>query len=86
MSWNIESFQQKLENEHTFPSVYMFKFIVPIQRKDEVLNILPDGDLSFKKSAKNTYISITLKATMKTSNEVLDIYKEAYKIEGILAL
>jgi hypothetical protein len=86
MSWNIESFQEKLESEHTFPGIYMFKFIVPIDKKEEVLAILPDGDLSFKPSSKNTYVSITLKAKMEKSSEVLNIYTKAYKIEGILAL
>lgn len=86
MTWNIESFQSKLESEHDFPGMYMFKFIVPSQKKEEVLEVLPEGDLSFKPSSKNTYVSITLKAQMQTSDEVLFVYKEAHKIEGIVAL
>jgi putative lipoic acid-binding regulatory protein len=86
MSWNIESFREKLESEHTFPGPYLFKFIVPVEKKDEVLKILPRGDVSLKESSKATYVSITLKAQVIQSQQVIDIYSRAYQIEGIVAL
>lgn len=86
MSWNRESFLEKLETQHSFPGIYMFKFIVPVAKKDEVLQILPQGTLSFKESAKNTYISVTLKTNVNSSDEVIQVYEKAHKIEGIVAL
>lgn len=86
MSWNIESFREKLESEHTFPGLYLFKFIVPLERKDEVLKILPRGEVSMKESSRATYVSITLKAQVIESQQVIDIYSRAYQIEGIVAL
>jgi len=86
MSWNIESFKSKLEAEHSFPGMYVFKFIVPAEKRKEVTDIVPDGEISFKKSSNNKYVSVTIKSFMKSSDDVVDVYKTAHKIEGIMAL
>jgi hypothetical protein len=86
MSWNKASFKKKLEDQHHFPSLYMFKFIVPAEKEQAVLDLLPKGDLSFKKSAQNTYVSITLKKEMDSSNAVLKVYEDVYQVPGVMAL
>jgi putative lipoic acid-binding regulatory protein len=86
MSWDIESFKEKLEAEHNFPGPYIFKFIVPIDQKDQVIQMLPKGELSLKHSATNKYISLTLKARVDSSDEVVSVYQRAYGIKGIVAL
>jgi putative lipoic acid-binding regulatory protein len=86
MSWDIESFKQKLESEHSFPGMYIFKFIVPGEQKDAVIQVLPKGELSFKHSSGNKYISLTLRANVKSSEEVVRVYQDAYAIKGIVAL
>ena len=48
MAWNELAFKEKLENEHSFPGQYIFKFIVPIDKENEVLAILPRRE-NFKK-------------------------------------
>lgn len=64
----------------------MFKFIVPKDRKDELVKVLDGHDLQIKNSEKGNYISITSKKMINNSDEVLDIYEKAHKIEGIIAL
>lgn len=86
MSWDITSFKEKLESEHTFPGFYIFKFIVPGDQKDEVIQILPKGELTFKHSSNQKYLSLTLKAEMQSSDEVIAVYQKAYVIKGIVAL
>lgn len=86
MSWDVTSFKEKLEAEHSFPGPYIFKFIVPVDQKDEVIRVLPKGELSLKHSSTNKYISFTLKAQVSTSEEIVDVYQSAYKIKGIVAL
>jgi len=61
MSWSVEAFKEKLENEYSYPVVYIFKFIVPLEKKSELESILPDGEKSFRQSSKNKYTSLTLK-------------------------
>ena len=86
MSWSITEFKEKLDAEHKFPGKYVFKFIVPVEKEDQVTGILPEGQLSKRSSKNQKYTSLTLIAQMGSSDEVVDIYQLAYKIEGIIAL
>ena len=86
MSWSVEAFKEKLEKEHSFPGSYVFKFIVPLEKKEEVEHILPPGDISYRNSKTNKYTSLTVHADRNSSEEVIDIYHKAHKIEGIIAL
>lgn len=86
MSWSIEGFREKLENEYTFPVVYIFKFIVPLDKQQELEAVLPDGERSYRQSKTNKYVSLTLKKRVESSVEVIEVYKSAYEIEGIIAL
>lgn len=87
MSWDVEAFRQKLEDQHEFPGVYMFKFIVPHGKKDELVTHLPtNGNTTFRESSNKKYISITCKANVQTSQGVLDVYIAANQVEGCIAL
>ncbi len=86
MSWDIEAFREKIETGHTFPGLYLFKFIVPAAQKERVLSILPKSEISIRSSSNNTYISITSHAKVHSSAEVLEVYIEANKIEGCIVL
>ncbi len=82
----FEDFKEKLDNQHVWPSLYMFKFIVTKGNEQEVLSLFPKNELSCKSSKKGNYTSITAKVMMGSSDDVIRIYKEAYKIEGVIAL
>ncbi|MEL7145257.1 MAG: DUF493 domain-containing protein [Bacteroidota bacterium] len=86
MSWSVEGFREKLENEYTFPVVYVFKFIVPLDKKAELEEILPDGEKSYRQSKTNKYVSLTLSKSVDSSEEVIEVYSSAYNIKGIIAL
>ena len=80
------SFKNKLDEIHTWPSSYLFKFVVPEAKKGELLSIMPTGLVQERSSSNQKYVSITLTAKMESSDEVVSIYKEASKIEGIVTL
>ena len=86
MSWDIEAFREKIETGHTFPGLYIFKFIVPLAQKEKIVSLLPKSDISFRLSSNDKYISITSQAEVHSSDEVLDVYLAANKIEGCIAL
>lgn len=86
MSWDVESFREKVEDQHSFPGFYTFKFIVPFQKKDEILQVIPAGDLTFRESSNSKYVSITARVKLETSQAVLDVYMEAHQVEGCIAL
>lgn len=83
---DLEAFKEKLDGTHKWPSLYMFKFIVPRGKEEEVFALFPKNDLSTKESSKGNYISVTAKVMMGSSDAVMEKYHEANKIEGVLAL
>ncbi|CAN5436167.1 DUF493 family protein [soil metagenome] len=83
---SFEDFKEKLDSQHVWPSLYMFKFIVPKGTEQEIQSLFPRNELTLKKSKQGNYISLTAKVMMGSSDEIIRIYREAYKIEGVIAL
>ena len=86
MSWDESAFKEKLENNHEFPGGYTFKFIVKPEQEQEVKSLLVGADVKLKPSSGNKYVSVTLNKEMQSSQEVIEVYKKAHTIEGIIAL
>jgi len=79
-------FKKKLDDIHDFPTVYMFKFIVTEDKTEAVDKLFPMSELNYKPSSKGKYVSVTASVMMPSSDRVIQIYQEAKKIEGIIAL
>ena len=45
-----------------------------------------DADIIQKQSSKGNYISITVKQVVMSIDEIITIYKQAAKIDGIMSL
>ena len=82
----VESFREKLDSHYTWPSLYLFKFIVPKGKEQEVKNLFPLHTTSEKLSKQGNYTSVSAKINMPSSDAVIAIYEKASKIEGIVAL
>jgi len=82
----IISFKEKLDQQHTFPGVYIFKFIVPSEKVADVENLLPVGKLSLKSSSNNKYTSLTLEKIVESSEEVIGVYMAVKSVEGVISL
>ena len=80
----------KLEETTEFPSKYMFKFIVPSDKKkistiEDMFNHL--GAVITTKASKNgKYTSITIYVTMKNVDEIITKYEEVDTVEGVISL
>lgn len=85
-TFDRQAFKEKLEAQTTFPTLYMFKFIVPNGSEAQVAALLPNNKMTLKHSSKGTYVSATIKAMMPNSGSILDIYEKASKIEGVISL
>ena len=82
----IESFRQKLDQHYAWPSLYIFKFIVPKGNEDRVKMLFPHHDVTEKHSKQGNYTSITVQMMMPSSDAVIQIYEQAAEIEGLIAL
>ena len=81
--------KQKLEEQHNFPQPYLFKFIIPADNKKLALVEALFGEeaqVSTRQSSSNKYISISAKEVMMSADSVIEVYKKAEKIEGIISL
>ena len=86
MAFSFNAFKETLDQQHQWPGVYMFKFIVPEGKEGGISRLFPDTKLKSKKSKSGKYISLTAEITIESSDQVIKIYKEAQKIEGVIAL
>ena len=86
MNRDTDEFKKKLEANHDFPCSYMFKFIVPIGKKEALLNLLPKVAFKIKRSTSNKFVSVTLCVKIESSDKIIDIYNQVYQIEGIIAI
>ena len=83
---SYKAFKEKLDQEHSWPDLYVFKFVVPIAKQSELRELFPEESFTEKKSKAGNYISFTLKKHIKSSDEVVAIYLKAKEIEGLIAL
>ena len=86
MSDSFKELKEKLDNHHNWPEDYTFKFVVPKEQIDELLEVLPSGKTAQKESKTGKYISVTLVLHAKHSDEVIDVYKKATKIKNLISL
>lgn len=83
---SITAFKEKLDNQHDWPTTYMFKFVVPAARVSEVKTAFSEETLQTKQSKQGNYVAFTMNKMIYSSDEVVEIYQEARKIEGLIAL
>lgn len=85
-----EKLRSQLDEGFEWPSVYMFKFIVPAdnQKLAQVENLFntKESNVRIRQSSKGNFISVTATEMMMSPERVIDRYLEAEKIEGLIAL
>lgn len=82
----IASFREKLDQHYSWPSLYIFKFIVPAGKEPDVKKLFPNHTVTEKQSNKGNYTSVTVEMMLPSSQAVIDVYVQASTIEGIVAL
>lgn len=82
----LDRFRDQLDRHHAWPSLYMFKFIVPHGKEDSLKELFPNHTVTQKASKHGKYSSLTVQMMLPSSEAVIAIYLAASKIEGIIAL
>ena len=85
--WN--ALREKLEMD-PWPRVYMFKFIVPadnerIARVEKLFDTRV-AQVNMRTSKKGNFVSITAKEMMMSPDSVIERYKKADGIDGLISL
>ena len=80
------SFKEKLDKVYVWPSLYIFKFIVPQDKVEQVKELFPLHLSTEKQSDKGKYTSLTFNMMMPGSEAVIEVYEKVKRIEGLIAL
>lgn len=85
-----EKLKEQLNQSTTWPSLYMFKFIVPANNEKiaqvESLFNTKESQIELRESRKGNFVSVTAKEMMMSPEKVIDRYLEAEGIEGLISL
>jgi putative lipoic acid-binding regulatory protein len=82
--------KKKLKKDTSFPTKYLFKFIVPsdvekIDQIEELFNFT--GAVINKRTSKTgKFTSISVHVIMKKADDIILKYQQAEKVEGIISL
>lgn len=76
-------------SEQEWPGIYFFKFIVKNESVSvaKVAALFNDtSEMSMQPSRSGKYISISAKELMLDVESIIDVYKKAVQIDGIISL
>ncbi len=80
---------EKLKQQGNWPSVYLFKLIIPNDNQKLALTqqiFGAEAHLTINKSRTGKYLSISVREMMISPEEIIDRYTKATEIEGLIAL
>jgi hypothetical protein len=82
--------EEQLEQHQSWPGVYMFKFIIPADNRklSQVENLFnsEESEVTIRQSKKGNFISITAKELMLSPAKIIERYRMAEGIEGLMSL
>jgi uncharacterized protein len=83
---SLSRLQAKLDEFYTFPCPYVFKFIAPMARIDELTALFKGRPFTSRYSKNAKYVSFTAEWEVASSEEVISLYRQAGTIKGVIAL
>lgn len=89
MSEDINKFRELLAENKEWPMLYYFKFIV--QNNQEKLNhvkglFADQSAITYNTSRDIRFISLSCKQLMPDTDSILEIYRKASLVDGLIAL
>lgn len=80
----------QLEEHHNFPEHYLYKFIIENneEKLSEIYKVFDNLEYSIttKESSNKKYISCSISCFVLDADQVIRIYKEVAKIDGVIML
>ncbi|MEI6680643.1 MAG: hypothetical protein WCL21_18685 [Mariniphaga sp.] len=89
MSDNIDKFRELLSKNTEWPLLYYFKFIIHNnqQKLDQVRDLFGDPSaITYNTSKDIKFISLSCKQLMPDADSIIDIYRKASLVDGLIAL
>ncbi|TAH27278.1 MAG: DUF493 family protein [Cytophagales bacterium] len=73
--------------ELDYPTTYLFKFIFPVDQLEKVKQLFNNqNNYVIKPSKAGNYLSLSYATIMPSAESIIDIYKQASVIKGVISL
>ncbi len=86
----FKKLKETLDETTTFPTKYMYKFIVPADKgKEDQINEIfnfTGAVINIKKSKTGKFSSVSIVLNVSSSEDVIEKYEKVAKIEGVISL
>lgn len=83
---SLESFRSSLDANYDWPCLFPFKFIVPRDRSEDVLELFADDPVKANESSSGRFIAYTMEMNMHSCDEVIAIYQRVARVPGVISL
>jgi putative lipoic acid-binding regulatory protein len=83
---SLASLKETLDACETWPSTFIFKFIVKREAVGRLHEIFSGCEVSVRPSRYGTYVGLTAHVDAADSGTVISIYQAAAEIPGIISL
>lgn len=80
------SLKMRLDEEHRWPGVYTFKFIMRAEIVPTFSVVLEGHRYTTRHSAEGRHVAITAELFMESSDEVIALYRKAAEFTGVISL
>lgn len=83
---STESFRSSLDANYDWPCIFAFKFIVPKDQCDIVLDLFADDPVKANESSSGRFTAYTMEIHVHSSDEVIAIYQRVAQVPGVISL
>ena len=80
------NFRQLLADQSEWPTEYLYKFIVPKAGLEALERVFGDAKIIVRASKQGKYLSITSRMFIDSPDDVIAVYREVGKIDGVISL
>jgi len=85
-----ERLREQLQEDTSWPSLYLYKFIVPaeLSKIAEIRAVFDntDAQITTRDSSGGKFTSVSVKVNMDSPDAVIEKYIEVSKVEGVISL
>ena len=86
MDGDLESFRSSLDANYDWPAIYPFKFIVPKDQAEQVLELFADDPVRANESSSGRFVAYTMEINVNSCDEVIAIYQRVAQVPGVISL
>lgn len=83
---SLDSFRSSLDANYDWPCLFPFKFIVPREQSEAVLELFADDPVQANESSSGRFIAYTMEMHVHSCDEVIAIYQRVSSVPGVISL